>query len=433
MPLARTPKQAIPGLLWRRALIALRGLRFSERDETRASANVLARIDTGFSVALGLSTVDTVRGSNLQAWQLLRSLRLGEPIRIARGLALQAAMLAAEGGGKKAAKTARCVLAAEEIARRVADPHATGLGRWAAGAAAYLEGRWKAAYALNEEALHIYHTQCVGVGWEIASAHAFSLWSLYYMGEIAAMGKRLPMLISSARQHGDLYDSTNLRTSHTNIVWLAADDPEQARAEVSEAIREWSPSGFHLQHYYELHALAQADLYQGQPQAALTRVNESWPRMQRAFLMNIAAVRFEMSSLRARAALAIAAQTPARRKAMLALARKDARTLASAKMTWASGFSQLIFASAAAIDGDGDGAQRMLVQASDLFATADMSLFAAIASRLRARLIGGDEGHRSLATSETLMKQQGIVSCEKFSSIFAPDQWAMGGVTPAGG
>jgi serine/threonine protein kinase len=95
VPLAPTPGRAIVSLLAQRVRIRLRGLRYTERDESQVTRRELSRIDTGFFVGLGLTTVDTVRGADVLARQLLQALDAGEPYRIARAVALQAAVNAA--------------------------------------------------------------------------------------------------------------------------------------------------------------------------------------------------------------------------------------------------------------------------------------------------------------------------------------------------
>src|SRR5262249_22077511 len=153
------------------------GLRFTERAEADVERRDLQRIDTGFFVGLGLTTVDTVRGSELLARQLVLALDAGEPYRIARALALEAAVNASARAVKGAQRTAALVETAYAIATRIDQPHALGLAAWAAGTSAYCEGRWRDGHERSEEALAIFRDRCIGVAWETASSQAFSLWS----------------------------------------------------------------------------------------------------------------------------------------------------------------------------------------------------------------------------------------------------------------
>jgi hypothetical protein len=419
IPLAETPARALLSLLWQRVRIRTRGLGFVERDQRQVARRDLQRIDTGFAVGLGLSTVNTVRGAELLARTLRFALDAGEPYRVARALALEAAVNASGQAARGQARTRALVEAASAIATRIDHPHALGLAAWAAGASAYLEGRWKSGAQLADQALAIYRSRCTGVGWETASAQAFSLWSRYYLGELAEIARRMPELIKEARVRGDLYDTTNLRTSHTNIWWLAADDPERAADEVHEAMREWSPKGFHLPHYYELHALSQCDLYCGRGRAALARVGERWSPMKRAFLFEVVAVKLEMFFLRARAALAAAMDGGVDQPALLAVAAADARRLAAARMAWSTALAQLVRAGVAAVAGQTETARAGYCAAAEGLLAADMRLFAACADRRRGQLAHPQDA-RLVEQAEAWMRAQGIVNPARMCATLVP-------------
>src|SRR5581483_4228888 len=53
-------------------------------------------------------------------------------------------------------------------------------------------------------------------------------------------------------------------------------------------------------------AQAQIDLYEGKPRQAYARVEERYPRLERAMLLRVQFIRIKMLELRARAALALA-------------------------------------------------------------------------------------------------------------------------------
>ena len=422
-PLAETPVRAVASLLYHRARIRLRGQRYKERDETEVVQRALSRIDTGFAVGLGLTTVDTIRAAELLSRQLLLALDAGEPYRVARALALEAALHAASHAASGRKRSTALVDAAQAIASRIDQPHALGLAKWAAGASAYLEGRWLDGLALNDQALAIYRDRCTGVAWEAASAQAFSLWSLHYLGDLAEIGRRLPALIKQARDRGDLYDATNLRTSHTNIWWLAIDDPACAASEVEQAILEWSPKGFHLQHYYELHALAQCDLYLGRGQAAHERVQARWSQMKRAYLFEVIGVALEMLFLRARTALAAATEKTATQPAMLDSALADARRLRAAKMPWSSALAELVSAGVCSLDGQRAIASSRYRDAAHMLNEAHMHLHAACARRRRGQLLGGEEGAALVMDAERWMREQRIESPSRMCALLAPDRF----------
>src|SRR5262249_49264049 len=112
MRLAPTSRRALLSLLWRRFRLWLRGLRFRARDASQIPAADLNRIDICWSVAVGLSIVDTVRAADFQTRNLLLALRAGEPYRVARALAWEAAHQA-NAGGPARQRTARLLQEAE--------------------------------------------------------------------------------------------------------------------------------------------------------------------------------------------------------------------------------------------------------------------------------------------------------------------------------
>ena len=132
MTLPRTPRRALASLLWRRALLRLRGLGFRPRDTSEVAAADLTRIDVCWSAGVGLSNVDWIRGADFQARGLLLALRAGEPYRVARALAVEAAQ-AATAGRPARRRTARLLDRAESLARGSGRPYALGMVALARG------------------------------------------------------------------------------------------------------------------------------------------------------------------------------------------------------------------------------------------------------------------------------------------------------------
>src|SRR6185503_9256642 len=104
---------------------------------------------------------------------------------------------------------------------------------------------------------------------------------------------------------GRSFAATDLRT-RMNSIWLAADDPDKARAEVIEALKAWPHEGFHLQHYSSLLAQAQIELYTGDADVAWKHIAGQWPALENSMLLRTRVLRIEATYLRARAELATA-------------------------------------------------------------------------------------------------------------------------------
>ncbi len=90
LSMPQTARRAWLSLFWHRFLLALHGLKFRKRDESQISAMTLARIDLCWSAVAGLSMSEPIRGADFQTRGLLLALRAGEPLRIARAMAMEA-------------------------------------------------------------------------------------------------------------------------------------------------------------------------------------------------------------------------------------------------------------------------------------------------------------------------------------------------------
>ena len=92
--------------------------------------------------------------------------------------------------------------------------------------------------------------------------------------------------------------------AHITAASVLLDDPDEARNQVDLANRQWSREGFHLQHYYELLAHGQIDLYVGDGRAGLERTDQHWKALAGSMLLRVQNIRVEAHHLRARCALA---------------------------------------------------------------------------------------------------------------------------------
>lgn len=416
--LASGPKRALLSFLFRRAQLRLRGLRYREREASEVSEEDLLRIDICWSVAAGLGAVDTIRGADFQTQHLLLALRAGEPYRIARAMAVETGFAATPGGERGRKRAEQFAEAAAALSAKVNNPHAVGMSKMTAGLAAYLNGEWQKAMILCEEAAEILRDRCTGVAWELTISHRFLLTSLVYLGELGEVSRRMPRLLSAAKEQGNLYGATDLRT-RMNVVWLAADEPDKARAEIIEALQEWPHKGFHLQHYSSMFAFAQTLLYTRDGAFAWKYINEQWPNLKHSMLLRIQVLRIEAHHLLARCALA-AATSAHDAKPLLQAAERSARQIAKEKRVWADPFAMLIRAGIANHLGDKAQAINLLSSAASGFADADMSLCAAVARRRLGQLMTGEQGGQLIAEADAWMREQKIKRPELMTRTLAP-------------
>ncbi|MBI3694136.1 MAG: protein kinase [Acidobacteria bacterium] len=428
MKLAKTPRGALLSLLARRVRLRLRGLKFHEREASQISAAEIMRIDTCWSVSCGLGMVDTIRGGDFQSRHLLLALRAGEPFRVARALAGEVGYSVAPGGlGRR--RVARLLPVAEALAKRVNHPYAWAYFTMQSGLAAHLQGHFKKGYELCYRSEVMYRESCTGVAWEIDTARIFWVDALYWLGEWDELTRRVPVLVKEARERGDLLFPSYAVGLH--VVHLAADDPEKAREEARRGLEGWSPQGFHLQHYWNLVAEGEIDLYSGRALDTWNRVLESWPGLSRSLLLRIQVVLIISWHVRARSALALAARPDSRSSLteaqLLQEAERAARRIERERMPWGDALAWLVRAGVAASRGDRETAVAWLVSAEKASEASDMAHYAAAARRRRGELIGGDAGKALIDSADAWMIGQKVKDPDQMTATLAPGRWLLPG------
>ncbi len=421
MRLAGSPRRALASLLARRGYIRVRGLGFRERREKEISPQTLLRIDSCWSVAVGLAYIDNFRAADFQARHLILALQAGEPYRVARALAMEGGY-SATGGRRSAQRTESILRASLDLAERLGHPHAIALATLTSGIAASLEGRWKRAVVLCERADGILRDDCTGVAWERDTAALTSLNALIYLGRLNELSQRLPALQNDAQERGDLYASTFLPTRISYASRLAADQPERARREAREGIARWSHQGFQLQHYWTLLAEADITLYEGDGPAAWRLMSTQWAALERSLLLRVQYALLEALDRRSRSALAAAARVPtADREALLRAAERAARRMEQERTPWGDALAGLVRAGAAVARGNVDGARTWLTSAERGFVAADMALHAAAARWRRGQLIGGPEGRVLVQDAQAAMAAERITNPASIVRMLSPD------------
>jgi tetratricopeptide (TPR) repeat protein len=419
MTLPPTPRRALVSLLWRRARIRLRGLRFRERHASEVAPEELSRLDICWSVASSLGVVDTIRGADFGGRALLLALRAGEPSRLIRALSTEAIYVSLP-GRPAAARAARLAAMVSDLARQHDDPAARGWAEGCGGFTSYYVGAFRQALECLERSETLFRDGCRGVTWELDSVQLFLIWCLFYLGRFAETSRRVPQLVAAALDRGDLYAATNLRLGLINATWLVHDDSEEARRMAREASARWSRQGFHVQHWFELLAQTQLDLYCGQGRAAHARVAKRWAGLARSMLLRVQLVRIEALHLRARSALAALGDDASDRGGLLREAARAARRLAQERTPMAAALAALVRAGLAAAAGDTGAALTSLRTATGGFEAAEMPLQAAVARRRQGELVGGDEGRALIEAADAWMAEQKIKHPGRWSALVAP-------------
>jgi tetratricopeptide (TPR) repeat protein len=419
MALPTTPMRALASVLYQRAQVRLRGLRFTERHAHDVPAADLARIDICWSLA-SLGLIDTIRGADFGARQLLFALKVGEPNRLARALAVEAVYAAQMSGP---ARAQRLLAEANRLAAKDAQPLVLGIVATTTGLVEYVFGNYQVARAHLERG-HRAFQDCLGVAWEISVTQLFTAICLYLEGRLGELAQRLPPVLLEAEDRGDLFTATSVRVATEHVVLIAAGRADDARANVADAMARWSQTGFQMQHRYALVTNVEIDLSAGRDREAYDRIEARWRDIDSSMLLQIRQQRIDTFAARGRAAVAAAtgdgAAAAGDRDRLLGEAGRHARKIIGEGMAWAVGTGRLVTAAVAAARGDDATAVAELREAIGRFEASGMALHAAVARRRLGALLGGDDGRALLAAADAWFAAAGVVDVDAMVRMLAP-------------
>lgn len=423
LPMPASPQKAIPPMLLRRWARSIRGLAFQRREASQVPPLQLARIDTCWSAAAGLSMWDPVRGAYFQGRHLDMALEAGEPGRIARALSFEAGY-SATAGVKAHARTEMLIRKGQALAEEVQTPYILGLNHMSTGMARFLEGRWRVAHQELRQADVILRERCRGVTWELDMAHIYDLASLWFLGELRELASRTPTLLAEARERSDRWALTNLLARVGHLPWLLQGQGEKALAVSRAALDGWPQGDFHVQALWRLMAEAETLLTLGRASDAWQWVEAEQPAIQRSMVLRIQRSRLEFRHLRARCALACAAGG---QRALLPKADRALKRMTAEKAPWAEGLVLSLRASHAHLTGAPlELVLDLLRQAEGSLEHQDMALYACACRFHRGNLLGGERGRQLRESAETWLLNQGVHHPEAMVGMLVP------GFPPAG-
>lgn len=425
-----TRHQALLSVLYFRARLWLRGQRSVVSGSPLTNREKLL-IDACFCAAKAVHFGDPLFGTSFQEQHVFYAQQAGEPYRLARALALEAAYGATFSQQPRQRSRSRCLQEAERLAQGLPPQEQEPtmiLIRLADGVAAFLESRWEQAGKLLPEARAMLERstrsrKILGGSWELDTSNIYEMHSLYMMGRVGEVALRLPGLLSDAKNRGDLYAATYLRSSLGFVAGFIADEPEAALAASNEALAQIVlPPGQHMfiPHWLSLWGEGELFLYRGDAEGLWRMLKARWRALERSYFLHVAIIRIQAFHLRARAAIAMAASG---HPGYLKLALADAHRLYREQQAWARAMALLVQASVAQLRGNSKEAAVNLREAEDDLRTAGMQLYAEVARHRRGALTGGVEGQRHLAEAEAWMKGQGIQSPSRVTQMFIPGRW----------
>jgi hypothetical protein len=406
-------------LLARRGILRVRGIGFTERRADAVPLAMRRRIDLLWWVSASLSVPEGVATAALQSRGLLLALNAGDPERIARSLAWEA-FLTATGGWRSADRSAELLGRASALAERLGSPYAAAMVTLANATVAHLQARHQDARRHALDAEERFASTSQGVWWELQTSRTVAAWASWQTGEYREMQRLATRYYADARERGDLALMTNLGSVILPHLALAAGDVTLAREQAQEALRQWTPRGFHIQHAASVFTLGHADIFEQRGEDAVRRVDEAWPVLRRELQLSNQIVLVMFLDLRARGAIEAAARASgSERTRWLRIAERDATRMAKEQTPWGNAFVAVIRAAAGAITGAPTADRQLEASAAELDRTG-FPLRAAICRWYLGERRGGSEGRALRDAAERYFQEQLVLTPERFAPVLVP-------------
>jgi serine/threonine protein kinase len=377
-----SPRAALASLLWDRLVLAVRGLGYRERAPADVPAEALERFDVLWSAMIGHALVDPIRSGELNSRAVRMGLALGDPLRLVRCLAAEAAYSASLGGR---ARWARCGALIDDISRladRVESVEARATVESTRGICAFFAGD----FATTHDACHrsvglVRGLPAVGT-WEIVLTSCYSHTALAWLGRYRELIDLSAALLREIDEKGDAFGSATLRVGVLNNALLAFDRPDEAERQSRQAMALWPRDEVTSQQYMNFLGEQDIRLYRGDAAGAWGAFEAYLPRVRRALLLTRGSVRVEVQWVRGRCALAAARAGGAGERwappELLREAADAAAALDREEAPQAAAMASAIRAGVAAARGRGEAAA-LLGDAAARFAANHMQAHAAAA------------------------------------------------------
>ncbi|MET0342185.1 MAG: protein kinase [Polyangiales bacterium] len=408
-----TTGQALRMWLWRSIKLRFARMWLGRRRAAEQSA-LLQRADFLWDIGSTLVAMDGLRGAVYQAEHLLVAMAARDPYRLARALAVEAALTASR--NRDPARTQRLIDRGLTLAGCSGEPSAIAAVKGTAGVCRLLEGRFREAVRLTDEAITSARTRPASVQtWDYVQLLTFQLQACAQLGDVRRIVEVVPVTLRDAEARGDVFAATSCRTRRCVWAWLAPDHPDQARQQLEVAESQWTQEGYQLQNWYITQARAEVDLYCDTPGPSLARLAAERPRQR--FLRRIQYARVELAYLHARLCLASARQQDD--EALRVQAADDARAIAREDTAWSNALAKLLRACLASF-GDEAIALQLLQEAEGQFDALDMALHREVARYRRGQLLMEGEGARMLDRADAAIRALGIERPAAFVALLAP-------------
>jgi hypothetical protein len=409
---------ALRTLLWHDVRIGMSRLRWRSRSEAELAPEEKLRLDTCWSTAVGLSMLDSIRGTSFAYRSLVMNLSAGEPRRIAN--ALSGAAFAAAGRNQHR----RLRRLTKAIARAVAEadvPEAHCYVALGESARAYFcDNDWPATREIAQRGIDIWADAGRGHTWEVDVLDQFIGWALATQQDYRATADHAARVLRGARRRGDRFIEVGFRVQFPQQ-YVLDDRPLDGIADVDDALASW-PVAEPLEpisnpFYWGWRSRVLLTLYAQRGEADAPWVEPERRRIERSLLWKVPAVRLDVSIWAGMWSLARAAAeqraNPSAAKAHLADVHRRLKVIAASPLPAHGGPLLSFRAMLAFLEGNESEAIERMRDAL-AFYDSHYTLGPAAASRWRlGQLVGGDEGKQLIGQSRAWYREVGAQRPER--------------------
>ncbi len=395
-----------------------RGLVFARRAQHEVPKGALDRLDTGWSITLGILLTEVDRTLPLVVRFLLDALEVGEPGRVACGLCLfhvyvDIGMADARGEPTLGALELASTLAAQVDEARVR--------AWVAFGRAHellRRGELPGAVRQLELAEEIFRNRCTGAAAEMRLCRQLLGSLLVSFTHLDAVG-RCEEWAREAEEHDDLLGATRLRLLSTTSGSLLQDDPDRAERYCRESIRVWARSEFDLTALLQHSAASLVDVYRADAVACARDLEALAPFFVSA-LAGLPLWRGHCHLLRALLWLTIA-EAAAEPEEALQSAEQELCAVQQLQLSCYQPQLNLLRATLEARRERREHALQLLdaiLQAPALARVAPV--VSAYARRRKGELLGGDAGLQLVEQADALIRSYGVKNPPLHGRLYSP-------------
>lgn len=406
------------GLLRRLVWLWLRGIEPRARPSRRPPAvTEMAAIDLSWSAAKALNNILPLQSMFFSVDGLLRSLAVGEPFRVGRGLAVLGGNLSMVGGAVARAGQA-CLDRAERLV--------TLLGGSEAG---YLRGlipimrairdyavdcAWHDALANVDAGMAILRASCRGLRWEGTLASAIGMTAAEMLGDMHDYGRRLSELLRESDESGDLYHRTVAGQCEV-VHAISRGEVDRARRVDAQVVESWFGGEMTVQQAVSVQLNLRILLYEGRPASARQLLESKMEGLRKAGLFRISFARIAITTMMGSIAAAEAGESAERRPERLRELRGAARRLAKESRADGRLHGSMLAAVHDALQGNAESAAGALQACATGFERHRMQLHA-LACHRRIREL---EGLETTAIDQA-MRARGIAEPGRYARLLVP-------------